>query len=95
MKAAKKSLGSNLVRLEESRYGNPRPVYYLADKSGTRRAVAAAVYRLAASIEEASAGNAWCVQPDIDRGCVALELSTGDDAEVTRAMGVLRAVERA
>lgn len=97
-KAAAKVLESNLVRLEESRHGTPRPTYYLVRdfvKSASHREVAAAVYRLAAQIEEASGFARWCVQPDTDRGCVALELSTGDAAEVASAMGVLRLVERA
>ena len=106
-----------MITLERSRYGNPTPTFYLArtylegvhSKPALFRERAAAVYRLAAHIEEATAElppyrspstgltrrESWVVVPDTDAGCVRLELADGGTDEADRGMALLRAVERA
>jgi len=96
-KTAKKAAKSGVI-LETSRHGEPLPTYYLVPswvKGATDRQINAALFKLAASIEEASVDEPWVVQICRETACVYLELGTSRDSEAERGMIVLRSVERA
>jgi len=86
------------IEINESRYGNPQPVYALNRdwvRSAHHREVAAAVYDLAARIERRTpTGASWVVVPDVHRALVRIELSEGGDSKTEQdaAMATLRAV---
>lgn len=85
-----------MVRLSVVR-GSRRPTYALSSSAlsaGTFREKRAAVYRLAAAIEEQCVrSDTWIVVPDLDNFAVYLELATNSIGESMQAMEFLRGVE--
>ena len=83
-----------------SQYGTLMPTLTLeAPREMHWRKVSAALHRLAAAVQEATAlSERWCVVVDEhsdNAGRVNLELATGDQAEADRGLAVLGQIERA
>lgn len=81
------------VKLEKSRYNNPRPTLYAEPwKKENPRRVNVLLHLLAAQTEALSADEEWLVQIDRDRNAIVLDLHHGTDAEAGRAMATLKKV---
>jgi hypothetical protein len=89
-----------IVEERSSEYGIPRPtITIVRDRKVAAphyRIMNSQLHRLAAAIEEYTpAKRTWCVQVDVHRDAVYLELGEGEADEVADGMRLLRIVAKA